>query len=163
MPKKFLTLVILIVITLSACASGPREFIIVDEREVLGDVRTENTGNVDNSTGSDYLYTDIAALREFRHSIDVNFTPAGEGIDRKSVEDRILNTYDLPDGSGEKVCLVPADVPPGNIYQYELEWTQIIREGRVEEGPAAGQGDVYGFYTVVVDLQCQTVGVVVIR
>jgi hypothetical protein len=154
---------VLIGLLVAACAAGPTEFMVVDERELLGEVFTENTGNVDNSSGSEYLYQDLAVLREFRHRMDITFTPSGQSLNRQDVEERILDTYDLVDGSGDQTCLVPADVPPGNIYQFELEWTQIIREGRIEEGSVAGQGDILGTYTIVVDLQCQTVGVVVIR
>lgn len=156
-------LLTLTLLFLAACASGPREFIVVDEREELGDVFTETTGGVDNSNGEDFLYQDLAALREFRHRMDINLTPAGEGLDRQQIEERLLDTYDLPDRSGNKTCLVPADVPPGNVYAYEIEWTQIRREGRIEEGPTPGVGNIYGTYEIVIDLQCQTVGVVVLQ
>lgn len=153
--------VLSLALIVAACGpSGPREFIVVDQREILGDVFTETTGDVNNEDGDEFLYQDLAVLREFRHSMDINFTPDGQSLNRADVEERILNTYDLPDRSGDKQCLIPADVPPGSIHRYDIEWTEVIREGNIEEGSVAGQGSILGTYRIVVDLQCQTVGVV---
>ncbi len=154
--RVFLIAALLGIIALSAC-SGPREFIVVDQRETLGQVFVEQTGNIGNSSDAD-LSQDVAVRREFRHRIDLRLNQ-NSNLDRRAVEDRILSLYDLPSASGEKVCIVLADVPPRTTYQYEIEWTQVVREGNVEEGNTPG-GNLLGTYTIVIDLQCQTVGVV---
>lgn len=160
--KRNAVLLCLVALTLFACAPAQQEFVVVDQRELLGEVFKEQTGNIDNSTGTTLLSQDIALRREFRHSIDLRLNE-GARLDRQNVEQRILETYDLPDQVGEKNCIILADVPAGQIHQYDIEWTQVLREGNVEEGNAAGQGNILGTYRIVSDLQCQTVGVVVVR
>jgi hypothetical protein len=155
------TWALIMLIVLVAC-EGQQEFVIVDQREVLGEVFTEQTGNIDNSNSSADLFQDISARRQFRHSIDLRLNESAR-LDRRDVEERILETYDLPGAQGDKLCIIPADVPAGKIYQYEIEWTQVNREGNIEEGQVAGQGNILGTYSIVVDLQCQVVGVTTIR
>jgi hypothetical protein len=155
-------LLFLFVVIAAACAPSQQEFVVVDQRELLGQVFREQTGNIDNSTGTVLLSQDIALRREFRHSIDLRINE-GARVDRANVEKRILETYDLPDQVGEKNCIILADVPAGAIHQYDIEWTQVLREGNVEEGSVPGQGSILGTYRIVADLQCQTVGVVVVR
>jgi hypothetical protein len=152
----------IILLILFACAPTQQEFSIVDQRELLGEVFKEQTGNVSNATGTTDLSQDISLRREFRHRIDVRLNQ-GSRLDRQSVEQRILETYDLPDQVGEKNCTILADVPAGSTYQYEIEWTQVLREGNIEEGSVPGQGSILGTYRIVADLQCQTVGVIVVR
>lgn len=158
MRKSFFTLMLaLCALVVSACASS-QEFIVVDQREVLGEVFTEQTGNIDNSNSSVDLSQDIAARRQFRHSVDIQLN-ANSRVDRRNVEERIYETYELPSAQGEKLCIIPADVPAGRIYQYDIEWTQVLREGNIEEGTTPGQGNLLGTYKIIVDLQCQVVGV----
>jgi hypothetical protein len=162
MRKKLLTLLLgTLVVILVACAAAAQEFIVVDQRERLGEVFTEVTSNVDNSAGTDVMIIDVNARREFRHTIDLRLNQ-NANLDRSEVEERILAQYDLPDASGEKICSIPADVPAGSVYAYEIEWTQVLREGNVEEGSSPG-GNLLGTYNIIVDLQCQVIGVVVVR
>ncbi len=164
--KKQLTLFILgimsiVLLTAQGCG-GSTEFVVVDQREVLGDVTPEMTQPVDNSQGSTDLSQDIAANRQFRYTIDLRLND-NAGLDRRDVEERILETYDLVGGTGEQLCLIPADVPAGRSYAYNLEWTQILREGNIEEGSTPGQGEILGTYAIVIDLQCQVIGVQVLN
>jgi aspartate-semialdehyde dehydrogenase len=48
----------------------------------------------------------------------------------------------------------------GSTHQYEVEWTQVLREGYIEENSESEQGRVLGTYRILVDLQCQRVGVI---
>lgn len=150
----------ILLLTAQGCG-GAREFIVVDMREVLGDVVPEMTQPVDNTQGQSDLSQDIAANRQFRYTIDLRMND-DSGLNRQDVEERILETYDLVGNSGSKMCLIPADVPAGSSYAYNLEWTQILREGNIEEGSAPGQGSILGTYRIIVDLQCQVVGVQVL-
>lgn len=162
-PKPQLTAIMcLVLLILIACAPAQQEFVIVDQRELLGEVFKEQTGNIDNSTGTETLSQNISLRRDFRHSIDLRMNESAR-LDRQNVEQRILETYDLPDQVGEKNCIILADVPAGRIHQYDIEWTQVLREGNIEEGSTAGQGNILGTYRIAIDLQCQTVGVVVVQ
>jgi hypothetical protein len=147
----------ILMLTAQSCA-GSREYIIVDQRELLGDVSTEMTQPVDNMNGTQDLSQDIAASRQFRHSISLNLNESA-GLNRQEVEDRILETYEIPSDTGDQMCLIPADVPAGSSYAYNMEWTQVLREGNIEEGSTPGVGDILGTYSIVIDLQCQVTGV----
>jgi len=153
-----LTAFVAVVVLISGCAETAREYVIVDQRELLGDVSTEMTQPIDNTNGTQDVSQDIAANRQFRHSIQLNLNDRA-GLNRQEVEDRILEIYDLSSNSGEQMCLIPADVPVGSSYNYNLEWTQVLREGNIEEGSAPGSGDILGTYSIVIDLQCQVTGV----
>ena len=148
--------ILLLNLVLTACA-GSQEFNIVDLREKLGTVTKETTGDIDNAKGTDELGTNINAKRQFRHVIDLKLN-SNATLDESKVKQKILDTYDIPDGSGEKSCIIPAQVPAGHVYAYDIEWTQVIREGNVQEGKVQGQGNLLGTYTVIIDLQCQVVG-----
>lgn len=163
--RKVLVLLILGVSTLLLTAqscSGAREFIVVDLREKLGEVLTEQSNPVDNTRSNQDLSQDIAARKGFRHTIVLRLNQ-GASLDEARVRERILDTYGIPSMGGEKLCLIPADVPAGRSYAYNIEWTQVLREGNIEAGPTPGQGEIYGTYSIVVDLQCQVTGVVVVR
>jgi len=157
MNKKWFAIgeIVCLVLLLVGC-NGTNEFTVVDEREVLGEVFVEQTGGVDNSQSDTRLVQDVAVRREFRHRINLELL-SNANLDRGQVEDRILATYDLSDGVGEKICIVPADIPPRTRYQYDLEWTQVLRQGDIEEGNIR-DGNLLGTYTIVTDLQCQTLG-----
>jgi hypothetical protein len=164
--KRMLTILVLgimsiVLLTAQGCG-GAKEFSIVDQREVLGEVTTEKTEPVDNTQGTTDLSQDIAARRQFRYQIDMQLNESS-GLNRKDVEDRILETYDLVAQNGEQLCLIPADVPAQHSYLYNLEWTKVLREGNIEEGSTPGQGEILGTYKIVVDLQCQVTGVEVLQ
>ncbi len=149
-------LVFILSIFLSAC-EGAQEFTIVDLREKLGKVTKETTGDVDNSKGTTDLTSSINVKKQYRHTITLVLNK-NANLNEKDVKDRIYDTYDIPNASGEKSCIIPAEVPAGNIYAYNIEWTEVLREGNVQAGKGSNQGDVLGTYTVLVDLQCQVVG-----
>ncbi len=148
--------ILLLNLALTACA-GSQEFNVVDLHEKLGTVTKETTGDIDNSKGTDELDTNINAKRQFRHVIDLKLN-SNASLDESKVNQKILDTYDIADASGEKSCIIPAQVPAGHIYAYDIEWTQVIREGNIQEGKVAGQGNLLGTYSIIIDLQCQVVG-----
>jgi len=139
----------------------PDKHWLMDKGEVLGDVFSEPTQPYDNSTGTEPLLLDVAAQRQFRHSIMLNLN-SGANLNRQNVEDCILTTYDLPDATDAKLCMIAADVPAGRVLQYVIEWTQVLREGNIVDG-RMGEGTIVGTYSVVWDLYCQVVGVNVVR
>ena len=141
----------------SACA-GNQEFSVVDLRSRLGDVFKETTGNIDNTNGADELDINVNAKRQFQHDITLKMTSAST-LDPQKVNEKILSTYDIKDAGGEKSCVIPAQVPAGHIYAYDIEWTQVIREGNIVEGTNNPNGNLLGTYSIIIDLQCQVVGV----
>ncbi|MEP7287156.1 MAG: hypothetical protein ABI947_15485 [Chloroflexota bacterium] len=157
MRRKNIVLMIILALVLAACA-GSQEFNIVDLQEKLGKVFKETTGDIDNSKGTEDLATNVNAKKGFRHTINLTLNSNSQ-LDEKQVKDRILEFYDLSDSSGEKSCVIPAEVPANHIYAYNIEWTQVIRQGNIQQGKVQGQGDTLGTYDVVIDLQCQVVGV----
>src|SRR5579872_5248366 len=141
--NKFARVLVLAVILcplIAACA-GNTEFSIVDLREKLGKVFKEKTGEVDNSKGTSDLNTDINAKRDFRYTIDLKLN-SDANLDEKAVKDKIMDTYDISDPTGTKSCVIPAQVPAGNIYAYDIEWTEVTHEGNVVSGKDNPNGDI---------------------
>lgn len=151
----------LMVIVISAC-EGQREFVVVDQREVLGSVETETTDYFDNTSGSEDLIQDVSVTKQFRYTPEIELEE-GSGLDRKTVEDRVYETYDLEvttgRAGGAKTCLISIVVPPGEAHAFNLEWRQVKREGIIRSGTDANSGDILGQYNLTVDMQCQTTGV----
>jgi hypothetical protein len=84
---------------------------------------------------------------------------SSSSLDPQKVNQKILSTYDIKDSGGEKSCVIPAQVPAGHIYAYDVEWTQVIREGNIVEGANNPNGNLLGTYSIIIDLQCQVIGV----
>lgn len=149
-----------IIVFLAAC-EGAIEYTIIDERPVLGEVYIETTDEIDNSLGTSDLEQNLSLLRQFSADIQLELK-ANSGLDEGDVRDRILTEYQLAGAEQQKQCVIPVSVPPGSIHQYDVQWTQELREGRIEEG-AQGGGDVLGTYTIVIDLRCEVTGMNVVR
>jgi hypothetical protein len=153
-------LTIMFVALLSGCEATV-EYVIVDEREILGEVYTESTSPIDNSVGTTDLIQDIPVVRQFDPQITVNLRPDSR-LDERDVEERILQEYFAAGVEDQKNCTIPVSVPPGSMHVIEIQWTEAQRQGRIEEGRAGG-GDVLGDYTIITDLRCEVVGVTVQR
>ncbi len=155
-------------IVLVACAGGggsndpgPQEFAVIDGRERLGAVFQEQTSDIDNSVGTSVLSQDLAAQRDFGHTISLNLN-SNSRLNPGEVEDRIYTEYDIDNRTGQKLCVIPVDVPAGQIHRYEIEWTEVVREGTIEEGIDGG-GEILGDYEIVTDLRCQVIGLTVVE
>jgi hypothetical protein len=71
------------------------------------------------------------------------------------IRERILAVYGIDELENDKVCVLPIDVPSGNLYEYDIEWGEIWREGKIETDPG---GEKAGTYRILVDMTCQTIG-----
>lgn len=132
---------------------GERDFAVKDKRELQGNKTTEKFSQ-DNSRGSAVLAQDVPVKKQFKRAIDLRLNSSAQ-LDEEKVIDRIYNLYNVTEDA-EKVCVIPVEVPAGKNYEYDLEWTEIRREGVVEEGKGGG-GDLLGTYEILTDLTCQVV------
>ncbi|MCS6871838.1 MAG: hypothetical protein RML95_11005 [Anaerolineae bacterium] len=159
MSKLFFSILLFLFVVLPAC-EAQKEFVVVDQRELLGAVFKETTREFNNRNGSEDLEQNFSLNRQFRYAIDLKLN-TNSGLRRQDVEERICETYNIANcrTGGQKQCLLPVSVPAGRAYAYEIEWTEVKREGVIREGNDPDRGNLLGTYTIVVDLQCQTVGV----
>lgn len=137
---------------LSGCASQT-EFSVKDLRETTGQVETQSL-RVDNATGKDTLRQDQKIFKSYRHIVDVRLNGRKQ-VDESRVRDKIYDLYKLTPNEDKKTCVVPVEVPDGRVFQYDIEWTQIIREGKVIEATGGGEGEQLGTYTIITDYNCQ--------
>jgi hypothetical protein len=150
----------MLVFLLVSCESAV-EYAIIDEREVLGNVYTENTNPIDNRMGTSDLVQSISIFRQFSPNVRVNLRPNSR-LDQRDVEQRILNQYFAAGVEDRKNCAVPVSVPPGSAHVIEIQWTEVRRQGRIEQGRQGG-GEVLGDYNLITDLRCEVVGLNVVR
>ena len=68
----------------------------------------------------------------------------------------IRSFYRIPYGESDAVCVIPVNIPAGASYTYDLEWTEVWREGIFELGKPDGQGE--GTYRFRQSMLCEVVG-----
>ena len=98
---------------------------------------------------------DLSAKKQF--SRDIKITPSpGVKLNTTAVREKILDNYNLKDGTAEQVCVVPVEVPEGKTYEYDMEWREVWREGTIEVGEPDNKPE--GTYRFLQSLTCQIVG-----
>lgn len=150
-----LILVLLTVLAMSIACTPTPDLKIVDKRQVYGNKTTE-TMRADNSQGNEVLIQDMPVQKSFHYQINIMSEP-GETLNESVVREMILKAYQIAnmDKDKDKVCVLPVEVPAGDIYEYDIEWTEIWREGTIETDPG---GEQVGTYRILVDMDCQTIG-----
>lgn len=142
----------------TACATND-DITIQDKKEVQGE-NVKETLRADNSLGSTPLMQDLTAKKQYSREITIVPNP-GEKFDTNEARQKILDNYNLNEGPAEQVCVIPVEVPAGNIYEYDLEWSEVKREGIIEIGSPDGEPE--GTYQFVQSMTCQVVGQRVIK
>ena len=142
---------------LAACggagAAPEPEIIVKDVRQIEGK-RTSNAIPFRNNADTTVI-TDLSARIDYRHTIKLNMV--NTRVNEQTVRDKIYQLYKISDVNDTKICLVPAEVPPGMQYDYQLEWIEVWREGVIEEGQQGG-GQQLGTYQLFESVDCQVVG-----
>lgn len=158
--RVFQALFLILLISLAGCEAAV-EYTIVDEREVLGSVYTETTSPIDNRMGTSDLIQSISIFRQFSPNVRVNLRPNSR-LNQRDVEERIMNQYFAAGVEDRKNCAVPVSVPPGSAHVIHIQWTEVRRQGRIEQGRQGG-GDILGDYNLITDLRCEVIGLDVVR
>lgn len=148
-----LVLLVLALATLTSCG-GQEDVSIEDKREVQGDKVVESL-RADNAKGTSILSQELPAKKQYNRQIKIDPNP-GVKLDTAAVREKILTKYNLKDGNAEQVCVVPVEVPAGKIFEYDLEWSEVWREGTIETGSPDGNPE--GYYRFLQSLTCQVVG-----
>ncbi len=155
--RKVATAVILISLCLGLTAQscgGNEDITIEDKREVQGDSVVE-TLRADNSKGSATMQQDLSAKKQYSRNIQITPSP-GVKLNTTAVREKILDNYNIKDGTAEQVCVVSVDVPAGKIYEYDMEWREVWREGTIQIGTPDDTPE--GTYRFLQSLTCQIVG-----
>jgi hypothetical protein len=116
-------------------------------RETTGKVEQQSL-RLDNASGKDTLRKDEKIIKNYRHIVDTALNGRKQ-VDESRVREKVLDLYKLTPNEDKKVCVVPVEVPAGTKLQYDIEWTETIREGRIVELGSNGDGEQLGTYTIV--------------
>ncbi len=152
--KSTLGTVLVILTVWIACAPQPTEFNVNDRREKQGENKTIQTVQQDNKNGASELNTALPVSKQLKRSIDLRLN-SGVQLEQAKVEDKIYKRYNVAP-EADRVCVIPVQVPAGKLYEYDIEWSQTIREGDIVRAP---NGDILGTYTILIDFVCQVVAV----
>lgn len=130
---------------------------VVDKNEVQGKAITESF-RVDNKTGTASLKQDMSARKQYTHETVITPNP-GVKMSNQQVRQEIFKLYNISDDeqAEDQVCVIPVDVPAGQIYLYDVEWSEAWREGTVELGEPDNKSE--GTYRFKQGPLCQVVGV----
>lgn len=152
--RKNYHLVGLVLLAVLAITPGctPQEYKPVDKRQVDGNMVVQ-TMPVDNCLRDEALTQDMAVQQTFHHTVEITPQP-GKTLDESELREKILTAYEIDRASEDKVCLLPVDVPARTRFEYDIEWTEIWREGTIETDPG---GEQVGTYRILIDLGCQVV------
>lgn len=137
-----------------ACAPSAPEYTIVDKREVQGE-KSIVTFGLNNSNGAAPLVQNYPQSKNFYRGVELNLV-SNSRLDEIQVMDKIYAKYKVTK-EDTKVCVIPLEVPAGQNFEYDLEWTEVLREGVIEEG-AQGGGKQLGTYRILITMTCQVVG-----
>ncbi|MBP1464463.1 hypothetical protein EYB53_001960 [Candidatus Chloroploca sp. M-50] len=153
-----------LLLLLSLGCGGPSvdETIVINkdnDKEVLGALTTE-TFRVDNSTGTEPMTSDQTALKQYTHRVEV-IPAAGTAVDTDRVRTEVFLAYNISTESRElpkdaACALTRVNVPPGNVYLYDIEWQEKWREGTFDIGQPDGTPE--GTYRFRETLNCRIVG-----
>lgn len=141
-------------LALAACAPSAPEYKIVDKREVQGE-KSIVTFALNNSNGATSLVQNYPQSKNFYRGVELNLV-SNSRLDEVQVMDKIYAKYKVTK-EDTKVCVIPLEVPAGQSFEYDLEWTEVLREGVIEEG-AQGGGNQLGTYRILITMTCQVVG-----
>lgn len=146
----------IVVLTAQSCGGQP-DFDVKDLKQEQGQSTTQTYTVPSNSVPQPQdMNMDFSVTKQFQHNIDINLA-SGSNIDEGKVRDKVYNLYKIPTSkiSDSKICVIPVSIPAGHVYQYQVEWDEVVRDGTITE---TGNGSTLGSYTLVEDLLCQVTG-----
>lgn len=148
-------LAIFLAIFLIGCiAPEPADQIsVIDQKEVKGD-SVVKTLQVNNCSGKQELKQDLQSVNQYTHDIQVTPDP-GVSVNVEAVNHEIRVYYNLPPDPSDAVCVIPVQVPAGVFLSFDVEWTEVWREGIFEQGKPDGQRE--GIYRVRESMLCEVV------
>lgn len=147
-------LVFLAIFVFGCISPEPEDQIsIIDQREVKGE-SVVKTLQVNNCVGAQELKQDLQSLNQYTHDIQITPDP-GVSVNMEAVNHEIRVYYNLPSGPSDAVCVIPAVVPAGVFLNFEIEWTEVWREGIFEQNKPDGQRE--GIYRVRESMLCEVV------
>lgn len=145
-------------ILLGACGGAQDDQVTVaDKKEVQGTTVTESF-RVDNKTGTEPLKQDMRAQKQYTHETVITPNP-GVKMNNQQARQEIFKLYNVSEDktTEDQVCVIPVEVPAGQVYLYDVEWREVWRDGIIELGQPDDQPE--GTYRFKQGPLCQVVGV----
>lgn len=151
-----LGIVLALFLVLAACGGVQDQdrITIIERKQTQGEAVTKIL-QANNCDGKTEMKQDLQAVNQYNHDIEIKPNP-GVSVNRKAVEDEIRSYYKLPQTQSDAVCVVPVQVPAGGYYTFELEWTEIYREGDFELQQPDDKPE--GTYRFRQSMLCEVVG-----
>ncbi|MBM3127418.1 MAG: DUF4062 domain-containing protein [Chloroflexi bacterium] len=143
--------------TYGLVTSPSGEVVLKDKRGLQGEKIIELFKR-DNRHNSTTLRENIRVRKQFHRSIVLSTTYSGRNLDEGKARERIYTLYHVSQ-EGISGCVIPAEVPADEIYEYVVEWTQIIREGTISEVTEGLFGNQIGAYRILIDMTWRILGV----
>jgi hypothetical protein len=153
------TLIVFLATVATACVGQDQTITLADSGETQANKVVE-TMKADNSTGTSTLTQDLPAMKTYNRQVKVIPNP-GVKVDTDAVRKMVLEKYNLKDGEAKQVCVVPVQVPAGKFYEYELEWSEVWREGVFYIGSPDDKPE--GTWRFLQSMNCQVVGQRVVK
>ncbi|HID63828.1 MAG TPA: hypothetical protein EYP49_13985 [Anaerolineae bacterium] len=147
---------ILLALTGQSCAPQEPDTVTVKEERVTQGPPIEEILPVNNCAGSVILQQDLLASKQYVHDVTV-FPQRGKKINVGNIQAAVRDHYQVERLTESGICSVSANVPAGNFYVYQIEWTETFREGTVEVGQE--DDDPEARYKFLESVACQLVGV----
>ena len=144
--------IIVLWLALAACTAAP-EFAIKDKNQAQG-AKSIATFDVNNSQGTGPLVQNYPVSKSYYRWVDIKLASNSQ-LDEFTVSDKIYGRYKVAKDD-TKVCVIPVEIPAKQNYEYDLEWTEVLRQGVIEAG-ANGGGTQLGTYQILIDMSCQVV------
>lgn len=157
--RRYIILLVLGVLVLAAlygCDAVQEEdrITIIENKQVQGET-VDKILQANNCNGTADMDREMQAVHQYTHVIQISPNP-GVAVNRKAVEDEIRSYYRIPNDQSDAVCVVPVTIPAGAYYTYDLEWTEVWREGVFELDEPNGAEE--GTYRFKQSMLCEVVG-----
>jgi hypothetical protein len=152
----YVMLLFVLAVALCGCGSVQEQdrITIIENKQVQGEA-VDKVMQVNNCEGSEEMVQEMQAVHQYTHEIQI--TPrSGVKVNRKAVEDEIRSYYRIPQEQSDAVCVIPVQIPAGAYYTYDLEWTEVWREGVFELDEPDGRDE--GTYRFRQSMLCEVVG-----
>ena len=130
---KIFTLVITCLVFIISCGPEPEQAPIIIETS--NSVRPFETTEwpIANCGSDQALQTEQRVDQPFTHEVNIVRSPDSEQ-NLQSLKQAVRDHYEISELVGIASQTVVANVPPGSIFTYQIEWSQTWREGNIEIG-----------------------------
>jgi len=151
-----LAFVLAVFLFVAACGGvQEKDRITIIERKQTQGESIQKVLQANNCDGKEEMDQELQAINQYNHDVEITPNP-GVSVNRKAVDDEIRSYYKIPQTQSDGVCVIPVKVPAGAYYTFDLEWTEVWREGDFELQDPDNKPE--GTYRFRQSMLCEVVG-----